>query len=248
MLGPYLKGVITMPGRLDEVEFEDNPEPRCAVVLLLDVSASMSGQPISELNQGLQDFEQTLKTDALASLRVEVAVVTFGSAVQAIDVRKGGFQPIPFDAQQAFVTADQFCAPTLATSGLTPMGEALRKSLQLLKERKNIYKQNGIDYFRPWMFLITDGGPNDEWESAATQVREEEDRKGVVLYAVGVEGADMQTLARFCDPNRQPLKLKGLAFRELFQWLSKSLSGVSQSRPGEQVPLPPPAGWAQLET
>jgi uncharacterized protein YegL len=32
---------------------------------------------------------------------------------------------------------------------------------------------------------------------------------------------------------------------ELLEWLSKSQQAVAQSRPGEQVPLPP-AGWASV--
>lgn len=235
--------------RLEQIEFAENPEPRCAVVLLLDTSGSMQGQPIAELNEGLREFDKTLKGDRLASLRVEVAVVTFGGTVRAIDVRGGGEAEIPFDANQPFVTVDNFQPPVLEADGETPMGDAVRRALTLLRERKDIYKQNGIDYFRPWIFLITDGKPTDTgWESAADQVKQEEARKGVLFYAVGVEGADMQTLARFSDSDqRPPLKLKGLAFRELFQWLSKSLSAVAQSRPGEQLPLPA-IGWTQVDT
>lgn len=226
---------------LEHVEFATNPEPRCPVILLLDTSASMSGQPIAELNEGLHVMEDALKTDTLASLRVEIAVITFGETVQALDVIGNG-SPIGFDASQAFVTVEHFVPPTLHASGLTPMGEALRRGLALLQERKHIYNQNSLDYFRPWMFLITDGAPNDEWQSAVALVKQEEARQGVALYTVGVAGADMGTLSQFSE-QRQPLKLRGLAFRELFQWLSKSLSSVSRSRPGEQVPLPE-VGWA----
>jgi uncharacterized protein YegL len=56
----------------------------------------------------------------------------------------------------------------------------------------------------------------------------------------------MQILARF-SAARPPLMLQGLAFRDLFQWLSKSLSAVAQSRPGQQVPLPS-VGWGQTGT
>ena len=232
---------------LELAEFADNPEPRCAVVLLLDTSGSMHGQPISELNAGLKEFERALKSDRLASLRVEVAVVTFGGSVKVLGSGSEGSHETTFDPERAFITADAFSAPLVHAGGDTPMGEAARRAISLLRERKDIYKRNGIDYFRPWIFLITDGNPTDNnWELAAEQARQEEERKGVLIYTVGVEKADMKTLEQFSSKN-QPVKLKGLAFRELFQWLSKSLSAVAQSRPGEQVALPP-VGWATVDT
>jgi uncharacterized protein YegL len=254
------------PNLLDQAEFADNPEPRCPVVLLLDTSGSMQGAPIQELNEGLRAFSDALKGDRLASLRVEVAVITFGGKVRALDVRgepRQGTEMIPynpralaprtltkdisFDAHLAFVTVDQFQPPFLSANGGTPMGEAIQRSLALVRERKEIYKQNGLDYFRPWMFVITDGKPTDRiWEAAAEQVRQEESRRGVIFYGVGVEKADMKVLSRFSDV-RQPLKLKGLAFDELFMWLSKSLSLIAHSRPGEQAPLPP-VGWGSVDT
>jgi uncharacterized protein YegL len=229
------------------VEFADNPEPRCAVVLLLDTSGSMHGERIAQLNRGIRELDRALKADPLASLRVELAVVAFGGRVRALDVRATGGAEVPFDAGQAFITVDAFCPPELLARGETPMGEAVRRGLQLLRDRKAIYKQHAIDYFRPWLFLITDGFPTDhEWSSAADEAQGEEARRGVSIYAVGVEGADMRKLARL-SAQRPPIKLKGLAFEELFQWLSRSLSAVSQSRPGDQTPLPP-VGWGEADT
>jgi hypothetical protein len=77
----------------EAVEFAENPAPRCPCVLLLDTSGSMQGSPIDALNQGLLTFKDDLIKDPLASRRVEVAVVTFDSAVKVI---------------QDFVTADKF--------------------------------------------------------------------------------------------------------------------------------------------
>jgi len=255
------------PNLLDQAEFADNPEPRCPVVLVLDTSGSMAGPAINELNEGLRAFSEAIRGDRLASLRVEVALVCFGGKVKALDIRgpdgnqgkeivpynphglslRPRAKEIPFDARQAFVTADQFLPPILDATGDTPMGEAIQRALALLRERKEIYKQNGLDYFRPWMFVITDGKPTDKgWEAVADQIKQEENRRGVIFYAVGVEKADMRVLSRFSEA-RQPLKLKGLAFGDLFMWLSKSLSVIAHSRPGEQAPLPP-VGWGQIDT
>jgi uncharacterized protein YegL len=206
-----------------------NADPRCACVLLLDTSGSMGGEPIAALNAGLQAFQKELQGDALASRRVEIAIVTFGN---------GGVQ-----AAQDFVTAGQFTAPQLQAGGDTPMGAAIHLALDMIKQRKATYKSNGVLYYRPWAFMITDGGPTDEWQSAARRLKEEEAAKGVSFFAVGVGGANMQRLGEVAV--RTPLKLDGLKFVELFVWLSQSQKRVSASKVGEQTGLPP-VGWTSV--
>jgi uncharacterized protein YegL len=170
-----------------------------------------------------------LQQDELASRRVEVAIVTFGC---------GGVQ-----VAQDFVTAGQFNAPTLQSGGNTPMGEAINTALDLLQRRKEQYKTNGVPYYRPWVFMITDGGPTDPWQVSAERVKREEEKKGLSFFAVGVAGANMSVLSQIAV--RPPLTLDGLKFVELFIWLSQSQKRVSGSKVGEQTALPP-VGWTSV--
>lgn len=232
---------------LDEASFAENSEPRCAVVLLLDTSTSMEGDAIDALNQGVQELSGALLEDEKASLRVELAVITFGNGgVQALDLRTGQGN-VTFDAHQAFVPATDFVAPHLVANGGTPMGEATRRALTLVRERKEIYKAQSNDYFRPWIFLITDGQPNDAgWETAADAARQEEARKGVLIFPIAVGDADIQTLSQFSG-DRKPLKLVGgYPFGELFKWASKSIGKTMQSQQGDQVALESLGGWGVI--
>jgi uncharacterized protein YegL len=218
-------------------DFAANPEPRCASVLLLDVSGSMGGAPLQQLQEGLAVYKDELFADTLARKRVEIAIVTFGGSVQV--------------AQQ-FVTPEYFTPPTLLATGETPMASAIIIGLDLLKSRKDEYKAGGIGYYRPWVFLITDGAPTDvntpQWPEAVKRIQEGEDKKAFSFFAVGVEGADYERLKEL-SKRAEPLKLKELRFRDLFKWLSTSQQAVSRSKTDEAVPLPNPTspeGWATV--
>jgi len=211
--------------------FAENPEPRCPCVLLLDTSGSMRGRPIEALNAGLVTFKDELVADSLAAKRVEVAVITFG----------------PVAVNNDFQIATQFEPTPLQAGGDTPMGAAILQAFDVLKARKELYKSNGVSYYRPWIFLLTDGAPTDSWSEAARRVREGEASKSFAFFAVGTQDADFDTLKKISV--RDPLRLDGLRFRDLFQWLSSSMKSVSRSTPGDEVPLTnptAPGGWASV--
>src|SRR5262249_47420746 len=156
-----------------DVGLATNPEPRCPCVLLLDVSGSMAeivanagqdtGQTVQQdgktyrvvsggttridlLNEGLRSYHADVMGDSLAAQRVEASVISFGGTVQTV---------------VTFVGAHEFTPPTLAANGETPMGAAILQAIEAVSERKRLYKQNGLHYYRPWIFLITDGEPTD---------------------------------------------------------------------------------------
>jgi uncharacterized protein YegL len=221
------------------IEFANNPEQRCPCVLLLDISGSMGGQPIQELQNGLATYKDELFADELAKKRVEVAIVTFGGDVTVA---------------HNFSTVDIFTPPALVANGDTPMGKAINTALTILDSRKQEYHQNGIKYYRPWVFLITDGAPTDmnssEWANAVSRIKEGEKNRSFSFFAVGIEGANFEILTQLCT-SRSPLKLKGIRFRDLFSWLSNSQQQVSRSIPDSAATVPlenptGPSGWAEV--
>ena len=224
----------------DLLRMEDlvnNPTARVPVCLCLDVSGSMDGEPIRELNDGVRMFYDAIR-DETALYAAEVCIITFG--------RNGAKCITDFASIEL-----QPDAPVLNAGGMTPMGEAVNLGLDLLEKRKNEYKSKGVDYYQPWLVLMTDGVPNGnpgELSRAISRTVEMANNRKLSIFPIGIgEDADMDVLARF-SPKRGPLKLQGLKFRQFFEWLSQSVSRTSQSIPGESVPLDVDGiqGWAEL--
>ncbi|HVE75399.1 MAG TPA: VWA domain-containing protein [Actinomycetota bacterium] len=224
------------------VEIANPQHPHCATVLVVDTSSSMAGDKIRQLNDGIRIFKDDVSGDELARKRVDLAVVSFGGSVSV---------------EHDFSSIEDFEPPQMNADGGTPMGEALLRAIEMVRSRKQSYKDEGTDYFRPWIFLITDGeptdmGPGDEkWNRVVDAIHAGEDGREFLFFAVGVEPADMNTLAMIAPAERPPLGLRPGRFREMFTWLSKSQQRVSVSRVGEQVPLDDPtgpSGWAEIAT
>lgn len=200
-----------------------NPAPRCPVVLLLDTSSSMEGAPINELNEGLKQFLRETAADEAASRSVELEVITFDNSADVA---------MPFTA---IGDVDQNPDP-LPAYGCTSMGAGIRLALRDLKARRRMYRNSGISSYRPWVVLMTDGGPNDDnWEQAAEEMRSLGEN-GKIQY-IGIEigdEADHDTMCQILPSQPGPVKLKGLRFKQFFRWLTDSMKSVSASAVSDQ--------------
>jgi uncharacterized protein YegL len=228
---------MTSEAFLREQDLINNPTTRVPVCLCLDTSGSMDGPPINELNKGVQQFFQELMKDDVARYAAEISVVTFGDTVNCI--------------QDFCDLGRQNLTRTLPAYGGTPMGEALILSLDKLERRKQEYQNAGVDYFQPWLIIMTDGQPNGDsaiLQTAIKRASELQVQKKLAIFPIGIgKDADMDVL-QLISPARQPLRLKGLKFEEFFLWLSRSVSRTSQSMPGEEIKLDMSgiSSWATL--
>lgn len=195
-------------------------EPHVACVFLLDTSGSMlNNDAIGKLNEGIRVFkEQTMSNTTFEETTkacIDVAFVSFGPDVKVV---------------QDFVPVSEMEPPILSASGNTPMGAALEKALDMVKTQKKKYTALGTPYYRPWVFCITDGKPNDSYASAAQRLKKEENEKKVLGYCVGVENFDRNVMATVFDETRL-YRLENLDFSGLFKFVSNSLSVVRNSGP-----------------
>lgn len=203
----------------------NNPTPRVPVLLCLDTSGSMSGEPIAELNAAVRQFLDELRSDDLTLYSAETAVVTFDSAAKCV---------------ADFSTVDRLTVDELCAWGLTAMGEGLTLGLDMLDRRKSQYKSTGVDYYQPILVVMSDGAPNGDpavLAKAVERIRLLVGARKLSTVAVGIGNeADLEMLAKV-SPAHRPVRISGTQFREFFAWLSQSVSSVSASLPGDEPEL-----------
>ena len=159
-------------GVYDAAEFADNPEPRCSIVLVLDVSDSMNGVKIDTVNRALGKIRHMLQTDSLAALRADVAIIEFDNEARIV---------------ADFTNGTDFEAPVLTTKGGTNFSKAVNLALDIIEARKQSYRDGGIAYYRSLVYFLTDGIPKDDspvdLSQAARRLAEAEENRSVAFFS-----------------------------------------------------------------
>jgi uncharacterized protein YegL len=213
-----------------KTESPENYEQKCCCALILDVSGSMEGAPINELNDGLKDFYYDIQNDSTTANRLEIAVIEFCHEVKTL-----------VDPS----LAANFTMPHLTTKGTTNLVGGIQEGINVVQARKAWYKQTGQPYYRPWVIVITDAMPDEgqDISGLASQISDCVVKKDLFFFAIGVQGADMNMLSQISDSSMPPAKLQGLKFSEFFKWLSASMTTVTNSKDGDKVNLPDASNW-----
>ncbi|NCS06584.1 MAG: VWA domain-containing protein [Microcystis aeruginosa G13-07] len=207
-------------------------ELRCPVVLILDTSSELSSECLNELIKGIATFRRDIEQDNTASRCIEVAVISTGGSAQVI---------------QDFTTVNKFSTPSLITSGTTAMGQGIELALNKVENRQSIGENQGIQFYRPWIFLITASTPTDSWQNAARRISQAVENHKLNFFVVGIQGVDMNILSQITHRSTPPFMLDGWKFQELFHWLADALKKVSLSEVGGNVRFSPISSWASTD-
>ena len=215
-------------------ETPDNYEQKCLCTLILDTSGSMGGEPIRELNRGLQEFYAAIEEDLIAANRLEVSIITFGSQIKTI---------------QEPSLIENFDMPNLQPNGTTRLVDAVREAVRKTEQRKQWYKETGQPYYRPIIVLITDGEPDKDQDVQvlSIDIKDGVETKKFTFFGLGVKGYNHNILQQICPPSAPPMPISGYKFSEFFKWLSNSIGIITKSKEGESIELPPISDWAQMK-
>ena len=188
-----------------------NYEEKCLCVLVLDVSGSMEGAPIDELNNGVRAFLSDINKNPTLRQRLEVGIITFNGKVKTI---------------RPTALMDQFSIdfPPLVAGGTTATVDAVNTAIEMVTARKLWYKATGQTYGRSWVILMTDGDPdgNQNLSLLSSKLSQDVMQKKYEFLPIAVgDGTYISRLAAL-QVNLPVMRLQGLKFTSFFQWLSAS--------------------------
>ncbi len=199
-----------------------NKDQKCPVVIVLDTSGSMNGAPIEELNKALVQLKEDILCDPTLTQRLEVGIVCFDDEAR----QERGIDLVTVGTEM----------PVLNIGGQTNLVAGIRLAIDLVEERKAFYKSNNEQYYRPFIVLFTDGAPTntpEEIDQLDNDIQQMSDAKKFVFIPFGVEGADLQLLAKLAAQTAdERLSNKAKAwqmkdvtkFAEIFAFVSSSIS------------------------
>jgi uncharacterized protein YegL len=204
--------------RFDDIEVINSR--KAPICLVLDISGSMGERDgtkltkIEELNKNVRDFIQFVRSNAKARAICDLSMISFGDEVTVVN----GYSHIESIKDTHF-----------HANGPTPLGEAMKKALELLELRRKYYKENEIEHYKPILMLMTDGEPTDNYHASAKDVAEKVNQNKIKIlpFVIG-KNTDSKALSEF-SPKYKPKVIRSSDdFKELFELLSKSTLNPAQ--------------------
>jgi uncharacterized protein YegL len=204
---------------------------RLPVYLLLDVSGSMSGEPIEAVKSGVQTLVSTLRQDPYALETAYLSVITFDD---------GARQLIPLTELSAFQT------PSISSSGTTSLGQALSVLSDCIESEVAKTTAEIKGDWKPLVFIMTDGVPTDDWHRGLEKLKKV--RTGVIVACAAGHDADTSVLKQITEIVVQLDTADASTIKAFFKWVSASVSTGSQKVDQGQkeitgigdLPPPPP--------
>ena len=190
------------------------------VILLLDVSGSMGGEKIRNLNDAVRDMLEVFRDTENSETEIWVAIITFGDQVKL---------------HQKLVSAGQIQWQDLSAGGSTPLGVALQMAKAMIEDKDIVLSRA----YRPTVVLVSDGQPTDDWENPLKGFISD-GRSGKcdrMAMAIGAQ-ADETVLGKFIEgtPNGLFYSENAKQMRDFFKFVTMSVTIRTKSQTPNVIP------------
>lgn len=193
------------------------------VIIAVDRSGSMSADgKIDALNIALKDFIDSIKNEDSAKAEIQIALFSFGDDNATCDL--------------SLTTIDNVVFQTYGASGRTPMGQAFKLMKELVEDRNQIPSRS----YKPTIVLLTDGQPNDEWQSPMYElINDGRSAKAFrIAMAIG-DDADKGMLAKFVSsPEYLITGESARDIRKFFRFVTMSVTQRMKSQSPDMLQQP----------
>lgn len=187
---------------------------RLPIYFLIDISESMVGEPIQQVEEGLSTIIRTLKTDPNAIETVWISIIVFAG------------QPKTIVPLQEIVS---FYPPKFPIGGGTSLSKGLGHLMGELKRNtiKTTAEQKGD--WKPIIFLFTDGVPTDDTQSAISDWKQNwQISTNLVAVSFGSE-TDNYLLSELTENVLHFKNTDAAAYKQFFNWVTDSIKTSSIS-------------------
>ncbi len=203
---------------------------RLPIYFLVDVSESMVGTPIEQVQEGMRTIIQNLRVDPYALETVFVSIIAFAGKAKVLS---------------PLTELYKFYPPTFPIGGGTSLGaglEALMNDLDTSIQKTTMERKGD---WKPIIFLFTDGNPTDNYQAAFRRWNEKY-RKHCSLVAISLgDNVNVLTLAQITNDILLLKETDAESFSKFFKWVTASIKTTSMSvseQSTDEVKLAPTTG------
>lgn len=187
---------------------------RLPIYFLIDVSESMVGEPIEQVQKGMRQIIQELRLDPYALETAFVSVIAFAGKAQTL---------------VSLTELFKFYPPDFLIGSGTSLGNAMNHLMVELDRslQKNTMEVKGD--WKPIIFLFTDGTPTDDY-NAAFEKWNIKYRSHCNLVAISIgDNVDTQMLGKLTDNVMRLKETNEASFKQFFKWITASIKTTTLS-------------------
>lgn len=192
------------------------------VILLLDVSGSMGGESIKQLNIAVKEMISDFASAEKNEVEILVSIITFGSEVIL---------------HTPYTSAKDIDWKDLTVSGSTPMGTAFSMAKAMIEDKETTPSRA----YRPTIVLVSDGEPNDSWQQPLRALVNDGRSNKCDRMAMAIGGAASNSvLNEFISgtENKVFTAADASQIQEFFKFVTMSVTTRTNSQNANVVPKP----------